>query len=136
MDPTKEPARKLRAFIVEDSAMVLENLAATLEEMANVQVVGAVGDERAALDWLDAGSDRCDVVIVDIFLRSGSGLGVLRGMRSFAPPPDRVVLTNHATSDMRSRCRAMGADAVFDKSTDVEAMVDWFSHRASSRHRA
>ena len=136
VDHAKQPAEKLRAFIVEDNAIVLENLAASLEEMADVQVVGSVGDERAALDWLNAGSDRCDVVIVDIFLKSGSGLGVLRGMRSYAPPPDRVVLTNYATSDMRSRCETLGAEAVFDKSTDIEAMVDWFSRRNRPRRHS
>jgi CheY-like chemotaxis protein len=136
VDHAKQPAEKLRAFIVEDNAIILENLAASLEEMAGVQVVGSVGDERAALDWLNAGSDRCDVVIVDIFLKSGSGLGVLRGMRSYAPPPDRVVLTNYATSDMRSRCETLGAEAVFDKSTDIEAMVDWFSRRNRPRRHS
>jgi len=51
--------------------------------------------------------------------------------------PQRVVLTNYATLDMRSRCRALGADAVFDKSTEVDELIDWLEpRRQSSESRA
>ena len=36
-----------------------------------------------------------------------------------------VVLSNHATSDVRWRCAQLGADAVFDKSTEIDALVDY-----------
>jgi two-component system, OmpR family, response regulator len=36
-----------------------------------------------------------------------------------------VVLSNHATNDMRWRCSQLGADAVFDKSTEIDALVDY-----------
>ena len=35
------------------------------------------------------------------------------------------MLSNHATSDMRRRCAQLGADAVFDKSTEIEALVEY-----------
>jgi DNA-binding NarL/FixJ family response regulator len=41
----------LKAFIVEDSPVILENLVATLEELAQVEVVGSVRrGGRGALD--------------------------------------------------------------------------------------
>jgi CheY-like chemotaxis protein len=56
-------------------------------------------------------------------------------MRSFAPPPQRVVLTNYSTRDMRARCKALGAEEVFDKSTEIEELVSWFHQRkTSARH--
>lgn len=120
---------KLRTFVVEDSPVILRSLTEALEESADVEVVGSAADESSAVAWLGA-PGRCDVVIVDVFLRSGSGLGVLKAMRRYAPPPERVVLTNYATSDVRSRCRALGADVVFDKSNEVEEMLAWFvNHR-------
>jgi two-component system OmpR family response regulator len=36
-----------------------------------------------------------------------------------------VVLSNHSSPDVRWRCRQLGADAVFDKSTELEALVDY-----------
>jgi len=91
---------------------------------------------------MDGRTDGCDVAIIDIFLRKGSGLGVLEHMAGYERPPKRVVLTNYATLDMRSRCRALGADAVFDKSTEVDELIDWldttnvrhYSCRGPCRH--
>ena len=117
---------KLRAFLVEDSPVILETLSAALEEMADVQVVGSAAGEDEALAWFGARTDGCDIAVIDMFLKSGSGLGVLEGMQGFAPPPERVVLTNYATPDMRARCRALGAEKVFDKSTELEELVAWF----------
>ena len=36
-----------------------------------------------------------------------------------------VVLSNYATADMRKRCAQLGADAVFDKSNEIDALVDY-----------
>ena len=68
----------LKAFIVEDSPVIRENLVAALEEMAPIEVVGTAEDEarRACTGWRRA--NRCDLAVVDIFLKSGSGLGVLK----------------------------------------------------------
>jgi len=36
-----------------------------------------------------------------------------------------VVLSNYATADMRRRCTQLGADAVFDKSNEIDALVEY-----------
>lgn len=72
---------------------------------------------------MDSRTQGCDVAIIDVFVKSGSGLGVLEHIATYDSPPRQVVLTNYATRDMRSRCRALGADAVFDKSAEIEGLV-------------
>ena len=42
----------LKAFIVEDSAVIRDNLVAALEEMVPLKVVGTAEDEAGALSWL------------------------------------------------------------------------------------
>jgi len=116
------PARSLDVFVVEDNVIVLESLVAALEELAPVHVVGSAADERVAVDWLATG-ERCDLVIVDIFLRTGSGLGVIAAARRRRPHAALVVLSNYATDEMRLRCLAGGADRVFDKSRDIDQLV-------------
>lgn len=117
------PERALRTFIVEDSPIIRENLIATLEEMTPVRVVGSAEDEGSARRWLDDPSHECELVIVDVVLRSGSGLGVLRTSALQPSPRHFVVLTNYATSDMRERCESMGAERVFDKSSELEDLI-------------
>jgi DNA-binding NarL/FixJ family response regulator len=97
-------------------------------------VVGCAAEARVAIEWMDSRTNGCDVVIVDVFLRSGSGFGVLKAIRAYANPPRRVVLTNYATPEMRSRCQELGADAVFDKSSELEEMLTWFASRRPSMH--
>lgn len=113
----------LRTFLVEDSPVIRENLIATLEEMTPVQVVGSAEDEGGAKRWLDDPAHECDLVIVDVVLRSGSGLGVLRAAAQARSPRRFVVLTNYATADMRERCRTLGADRVFDKSSELDDLI-------------
>lgn len=122
--PSAGPDSSVRAFLVEDSPIIRENLIATLEEMTPVKVVGSAEDEGGARLWLDDPSHECDLVIVDVVLRSGSGLGVLRASAQRRPPSRRfVVLTNYATADMRERCASMGADRVFDKSSELDDLI-------------
>ena len=73
----------LKAFIVEDSPVILENLISTLEELAQVEVVGSVADEAGAVSWMSRDPDaNADLFIVDVFLRSGTGLGLLQAQHS------------------------------------------------------
>lgn len=115
----------VKTFIVEDSALILESLVATLEELAPVEVVGSAPDEAGAVAWLANKDNPCDLVIIDIFLKQGSGLGVLQASRRLNLPGKRIVLTNYATPAMRQTCRDFGADRVFDKSSDIEELVGY-----------
>jgi DNA-binding NarL/FixJ family response regulator len=113
----------LRTLIVEDSQVILDNLIATLEELADVEVVGTAADEASALRFMRESPQSFDMVIIDIFLKSGTGLGVLREVRDSGLSVRRIVLTNYATPDIRERCRELGADRVFDKSNELEELI-------------
>ena len=120
----------LKAFIVEDSPVIRENLIAALEELAPVQVVGTAEDEPGAVSWLGSAEHACDLVIIDIFLKRGSGLGVLRAANDLRRPMGLVVLSNYATPDMRRKCLELGASRVFDKSNEIDALILYCSRLA------
>ncbi len=120
----------VRTFIVEDSPVIRDNLIAALEEMADVKVVGIAADEAEAVRWLQQRPTPCDLVIIDIFLRQGSGLGVLRALGEAAGDTRCVVLTNYATPDMRRRCSELGANRVFDKSHELDELIAYCGHLA------
>lgn len=120
----------LKIFIIEDSPIILDNLVATLEEMAPVQVVGTAADESTAMHCLTRLGEEVDLVIIDVFLKQGSGLGVLRGTTQAGLHAKRVVLTNYATADMREKCKALGAHRVFDKSTDLDDLISYCTRLA------
>jgi DNA-binding NarL/FixJ family response regulator len=121
----------LRTLIVEDSPVILDNLIATLEELADVQVVGTAADEASALHWIRDSPQAFDMMIVDIFLKSGTGLGVLREALARGLVVPRVVLTNFATAEIRERCKELGADRVFDKSHEIEDLIAYCSDQSA-----
>ncbi|MEO6409863.1 MAG: response regulator [Burkholderiaceae bacterium] len=121
----------LKTYIVEDSPVIRENLIAALEELVPLQVVGTAEDEATAVRWLADSQSVCDLLIVDIFLKGGSGLGVLSATSALRNPMKRVVLSNYATPDMRRKCRELGADRVFDKSNEIDALIQYCSRLAS-----
>ncbi len=114
---------QLKAFLVEDSSIIRENLIDLLEEALPMSVVGIAEDEFTALKWFDSSDNDCDIVIVDIFLKAGSGLGLLKAAAGIYKPAKWVVFSNHATADMRERCMELGADCVFDKSNEIEGLL-------------
>lgn len=122
--------KALHALLVEDSPVIRENLIAALEEMTPLRVVATASDEAAALAVLAQREPPLDMAIVDVFLAQGSGLGVLRALQAQGSPIERVVLTNHATPALRRQCLALGASRVFDKSGEIEALIEHCLARA------
>ena len=123
----------VRAYFVEDNPTIRENLIATLEELVGVAPIGYAETEQQGSEWLTNHSANWDLAIVDLFLKQGSGLGVLKACRERNPEQKVVVLTNYATPDIRARCLALGADAVFDKSNELDAFFDYCSQDRPSQ---
>ncbi|MDR0212689.1 MAG: response regulator [Comamonas sp.] len=116
---------KLRTYFVEDNPTIRENLIATLAELADVEAVGTAETEVDATHWLTHNADAWDLVVVDLFLRQGSGLGVVHALQARPKNQKLLVLSNYATTDVRERCQRLNADAIFDKSNEIDGLVDF-----------
>lgn len=119
----------LQAYVIEDNPTIRENLVGTLEELTAVRVAGTSATEDEALGWLDAHADAWDLVIVDLFLKQGSGIHLAERIRRSRPSQKIVVFSNYINSSVRKRCAQIGVDAVFDKSTEIDALVDYCAHQ-------
>lgn len=111
---------RLRIYLVEDSPVIRDSLAESLEELARARIVGWASKESEAVQWLNENKASWDLAIVDLFLLEGSGLGVVMNCRERHLRQKVIVLTNYATPAVRERCLAIGADAVFDKSNEID----------------
>ena len=120
----------LKAYIVEDNPRIRDNLVATLEELTNVRTVGFSDNEEESKHWLSTHQEDWDLAIVDLFLKSGNGLEVLAACKATMPLKKIIVLSNYATPDVRQRCMKLGADAVFDKSNDIDALLAYCNQQS------
>lgn len=111
-----------RIFLVEDIKVIRRNLAEGFEDF-NAHVVGFAVTENEATAWLTANSTAWDLVVVDLFLLKGNGFGVLRHCKERPARQRIVLLTNYATPEIRQRGVALGVNAVFDKSAELEAFL-------------
>jgi two-component system, OmpR family, response regulator len=124
---------KLKTFFIEDNLTIRENLIATLTELAQVESVGSCDNESEAKAWLLNPANDWHLAIVDLFLKVGTGLGVVAACRGRAAHQKIIVLSNYATADVRTRCLALGADAVLDKSTEIDALIEMCTAQLSAR---
>lgn len=119
----------LQAFVVEDNPTIRENLIGTLEELTCIKVTGTSATEDDALAWLGQNPDRWDIMIVDLFLKQGSGMHLAQQITGRRPNQKVVVFSNYINANVRKRCAQLGVDAVFDKSTEIDSLVDYCSHQ-------
>lgn len=114
-------SREIRILLVEDSLLLQERLTEMLTEPGEMRVHAAVDTEQDAMRAIETAE--FDVLLVDVELKSGSGIGVIaHARRSY--PPDRqpliIVLTNYPLPVVRSRCMAAGADHFLDKMREFQ----------------
>jgi DNA-binding NarL/FixJ family response regulator len=119
-------ALALKAYVVEDNPAIRDSLLEALAELGGIESAGSSGSEKLAVAWLRDAANHWDIAVVDLLLEpGGSGFGVLQAMRDRDPVRKMVVLTGTAAPEVRRRCEAMGADGVFDKAMETEAMLDY-----------
>lgn len=115
---------QVTTILVEDSQTIRDTLIPALEELTNVKVVVMAATALEAKEALIALQGKWRLIVVDLFLAGGSGLDVLQAVKQREPDQYAFVLSNYATTEMARRCMELGADAVFDKSTDLDAFLD------------
>jgi DNA-binding NarL/FixJ family response regulator len=113
----------LSILIVEDSSVVRQRLRSLLRESGRVGLIVQAETESEALRHLDLFQP--EIAIIDLRLRSGSGLGVLRHLKSHLRACMAIVLTNAAMAEMRDACLEAGADHVLHKSTEFERLLEF-----------
>ena len=129
--PAKSPSAHrisgdiLNTFLVEDSPAIQEVLIEAMELVAPMTFVGVATTEEDAVRWLASNQQAWHVTIIDLVLNAGTGFGVLLACKERSSMQKVVVLTSYREEDMWQRCRELGADGVFDKSHQIEELVDF-----------
>ena len=110
----------LITILVEDSPTIRDNLIRAMTELVGLKVVAVAETAAEAMTLLDH-HGRWQLAVIDLFLKEGSGLTVVRACQKRNERQHILVLTNYATAEIRRLCIDLGADRVFDKSTELES---------------
>jgi CheY-like chemotaxis protein len=120
------PGKPLRILLVEDSPLLRGRLENMLSQHAAFKVTGLAAAEAEAIEKLD--SVQYDAIVVDVELRPGSGIGVIRQARARNKDKDGghvwiIVLTNYDLPTVRERCMQAGADHFLDKMREIDQLI-------------
>jgi DNA-binding NarL/FixJ family response regulator len=114
---------KIRVVLVDDHAIVRTGLKAVLAAAPEVEVVGEASSGAEAVALL--GRTPADVVVMDISMADGDGIGATRTLtKANAGTPRVLVLTMHAEEAYLEAVLDAGASGYLMKSTADRELVD------------
>ena len=125
----------LSVFVVEDSPAVRNIMLEQLNDLPNVVCSGHADTELTAIE--DLRGSACDVLILDIKLKAGTGIGVLRAIAAedwSKPPATRIIFSNYTDHAFRTLALSLGATHFFDKTLDFPTLLSLVSKLASTAH--
>lgn len=111
-----------RIFLVEDNPLIRQTMVEMLEDVGGAKVVAWAESEAPAIAAMHATA--WTIALVDLFLLHGSGIGIARAFAHRAAAQKLYVVSNYATKEIRSRCAELGANGVYDKSTELDQLLD------------
>ena len=125
----------LATILIEDSPTIRESLIPALAEIANAQVIAVAETAAEGVAALKAHANSWRLAVVDMLLIAGNGLEVLHAGRERRSDQRMVVLTNYATPEIRQKSTEAGADAVFDKSTEIDLFLELCKRYSAEQDR-
>ena len=123
-DATTASVAPLRIFLVEDSVAVRDLMIDTLKEIPGVIFAGFAEEEADALKKIDAES--FDVLILDIELKQGNGMSLLRTLAESHKPLNslKIIFSNNVSTAFRRAGEKYGVRFFFDKSSEFTKLHD------------
>jgi DNA-binding NarL/FixJ family response regulator len=116
------PASKAKVMLVDDHTMLRHGLAMLINLEPDMEVVAEAGDRDEALATLKAGH-RPDIVLMDVSLKTHSGLGVIKSMHSRMPALPVLVVSLHDEAVYAERALRAGARGYVMKQEPGKVLV-------------
>ena len=112
----------LKVLLVEDSTVLADRMREAITQIPEFDVIAVVDSEAAAIAEINR--RHVHVVLLDLYLKQGSGFGVLRAMADLHPKPHVVVLTNHDSAQHKRDAMTLGATHFLDKARNYAQLPE------------
>lgn len=114
--------KPLRVVVAEDSEAFLLRLKLALREFPQLEVVGVAESAAVAISLID--TMKPDLVLLDLYLKDGSGVDVLRHIHETGQKVRSLVMTSEESGELRLACLSLGAFRFFDKAGLLNALPE------------
>jgi len=119
MEPLRSP---LKILIVDDHPLVRKGFSALISQADDLVIVGESDDVDDALQQV--GELRPDLVIVDLSLKTGNGLDLIKQLSQKFPHVKKLVCSIHGESLYAERCLRAGASGYLNKQLAGETVLE------------
>lgn len=112
----------MKLLIVEDSPLIVERIKKNISEIKELEIIGETGTVKEA-EYLIK-KEKPDIIILDIHLQGGSGLGIQYLIHSQKLNIKTVILTNYSSPILQEKSFELGAKYFLDKSRDFSKLKE------------
>lgn len=120
----------IRIFLVDDHNIVRAGIARIVDSEPDLVVTGQAASVAEGQALLNGGG--ADVLVVDVSLPDGSGLGLARSARAAYPDIGILVLTMHDDDETLLEALEAGASALLVKSSSADAVLRAIRYSAAA----
>jgi len=113
---------KIKVLLVDDHPLVQEWLTNLIKEEPEFEVCGQAGNAREALALVETARPR--IVVVDISLEGGSGLGLIKDIKALHLKVDMIILSMHDEMLYAERAMRAGAAGYIMKREATNKVLD------------
>jgi two-component system invasion response regulator UvrY len=120
----------INIILVEDSLVVRRRLREILGDIGAFNILGEFDTAQDAIAAIRA--EAPDAMLLDIKLRVGNGIEVLRYAKQHIPSATVIVFSQHDDAGYREQFAQAGAQFFFNKTHETEQLVAALTKLASS----
>jgi DNA-binding NarL/FixJ family response regulator len=117
-------------LLVEDLKGIHDAVLDLLNTYGDFTLAGSASTEAEAKLWLEEHPADWDLAIIDLVLAQGTGMGVIQS--ADAPGTHVVVFSDYVSDGIRAHCLRLGADAIFQKGSQVDELMQWCARLAAA----
>ena len=122
---------KIRVVLADDHPIYRDGLARSMADAGDLEIVGQAGDGEQAVEMV--ARERPDVVLLDISMPKGGGIGALTRIMALDAPPRVAMLTASEADDDLMQAIKLGAMGYILKGVGASELVDLVRDLAAGR---
>lgn len=119
-----------RVLIADDSEILRRHLRSILAEIPGIVLVAEAATTEEAISAVQ--HHKPDLVILDIRMPGEGGINALKTIRELAPHTQVIIFTDYPYPQYRKKCLEEGTSYFFEKSTELEKMIELIRQFAKS----
>ncbi len=116
----------MKVLIADDSKLIRKRLMKFLLSNKAVENIIEAENFQESLEAIK--NKKPAVILLDIHMPGGSGIDVLKNIKTNSYSPTVIMFTNHPLPKYKSECMRLGADYFFDKSNEFTKVIELFKN--------